>query len=49
VGYPVHIAFDGHAWLVCVRGAWGTREFASREEAAGIIAAGFRYASENLG
>ena len=30
IHHPVAIAFDGRAWLVAVRGVYGTREFASR-------------------
>ena len=44
VGYPVRIRYDGRAWLVAVRDVWGTRELASRDEAAAIIAQAFRQA-----
>lgn len=48
--HPVTLAFDGRSWLIAVRGLYGTREFASRDEAAALIAAAFENAhKENLG
>ena len=35
---PVSIGFDGTAWRVHVRQAWADRPFASRAEAAQIVA-----------
>lgn len=49
IGAPVTIAFDGHAWLIAVRGVYGTRGFASRREAADLVATAFTQAWENLG
>ena len=50
IGTPVTIAFDGTSWLIAVRGVYGLREFASRQEASDLIATAFLNASrENLG
>ena len=49
IGAPIAIAFDGHAWLIAIRGVYGTREFASRLEASDLIATAFINARENLG
>lgn len=46
--HPVTLAYDGHAWLIAVRGIYGTREFASRREASDLIATAFLNAKENL-
>lgn len=36
-------------WLIAVRGVYGLREFATRDEAAALIAQAFMNARENLG
>lgn len=41
----VTLAFDGRAWLVAVRGVYGTREFSSRDAAAELVATAFHNAS----
>lgn len=47
--HPVTLAYDGHAWLIAVRGVYGTREFKTRDEAADLIATAFTTAAmENL-
>ena len=49
IGAPVTIAFDGTSWLIAVRGVYGLREFASRQEVSDLIATAFLNASrENL-
>lgn len=45
-GSPVTIAFDGRSWLIAVRGVYGTREFATRNEAAELIAQAFATAKQ---
>lgn len=48
--HPVILAFDGRSWLIAVRGVYGMREFASRDEAAALIAHAFTTAEmENSG
>lgn len=47
IGAPVTIAFDGTAWLIAVRGVYGTREFASRDDAAALIAHAFTTAEKD--
>lgn len=47
--HPVTLAYDGHAWLVAVRGVYGAREFKTRDEAADLIATAFENArKENM-
>lgn len=48
VHHPVTLAFDGHSWLIAVRGVYSLREFATRDEAAALIATAFTNARENL-
>lgn len=45
--HPVTLAFDGRSWLIAVRGVYGTREFASRDEAAELIAQAFTTAEKD--
>lgn len=46
LNHPCAITFDGWSWLVAVRGAYGTREFTSRDEAAALIAQAFHNAAQ---
>lgn len=59
VNQPITLAYIGRTcraeasgeggWLIAVRGVYGTREFASRDEAADLIATAFTTAAmENL-
>ena len=47
---PAAIVYSGWCWLVAIHGIFGTKEFASRDEAALLIADAFKFfAWENLG
>jgi hypothetical protein len=39
------LGYDGRCWLVGALGQWGTKEFATRDEAAAVIADAFGNAS----
>lgn len=49
IGRPCRAEASGEGgWLIAVRGVYGLREFATRDEAAALIATAFTNARENL-
>lgn len=48
VGHPVRLHYDGQGWLITIRGLTGLRSFATRDEAAELVATAFHNAEREF-